>query len=247
MSGRDEVQPGDSWEFDGEVAKVFDDMLSRSIPQYEVMRDAVTDLASRFLVEAEPAERNPRVVDLGASRGEAIAPLYDLLRGAAEYHAIEVAPAMLEELRQRWPRDEVKVHDFDLRTGYPKLPGPADVTLAVLTIQFTPIEHRLRILRDVWKNTRPGGGLIFVEKVLGATAEIDERMVRLYYNLKGANGYSPEQIERKRLSLEGVLVPVTAKWNEELLKIAGFAEVDCFWRWNNFAGWLAIKEGEVDG
>jgi tRNA (cmo5U34)-methyltransferase len=66
-------------------------------------------------------------------------------------------------------------------------------------------------------------------------------MVDLYYKMKSDNGYSQEQIERKRLSLEGVLVPVTAKWNEELLKQAGFKYIDCFWRWMNFAGWIAIK------
>lgn len=88
---------------------------------------------------------------------------------------------------------------------------------------------------------RAGGALIFVEKVLGSTADLDGVMVDTYYALKAQNGYSQEQIERKRLSLEGVFVPVTAKWNEELLYSAGFAEVDCFWRWMNFAGWIAIK------
>lgn len=238
---KDETQPGEKWEFDAEVAKVFDDMLARSIPQYDVMREAVTDLAARFLTTAMPAERTARVVDLGASRGESLAPLVDLYRGAVEYHAVEISEAMLAELRQRWSHDEVAIHGTDLRNGYPQLPGAADVTLAVLTIQFTPIEHRQRILHEVFLNTRDGGGFIFVEKVLGHTAEIDELMKKLYYDLKGKNGYSPEQIERKRLSLEGVLVPVTARWNEELLRSAGFSKVDCFWRWQNFAGWLAIK------
>lgn len=237
---KDETEPEDGWKFDEEVAEVFDDMLARSIPQYEVMRESVTDLAARFINVAEPAERPGRVVDLGASRGEALAPLVETYQRAVEYHAVEVSVPMLEALRHRWPGGGVQIHPFDLRGGYPTVP-PADVTLAVLTIQFTPIEHRQRILRDVWKNTREGGAFIFVEKVLGHDAEIDELMKRQYYDLKGKNGYSPQQIERKRLSLEGVLVPVTAKWNEELLRTAGFSAVDCFWRWHNFAGWLAIK------
>jgi len=31
--------------------------------------------------------------------------------------------------------------------------------------------------------------------------------------------------------------------NEAILKGAGFTTVDCFWRWMNFGGWIAIKEG----
>ena len=80
-----------------------------------------------------------------------------------------------------------------------------------------------------------------VEKVLGNSAFLNELMVSGYLELKAGNDYTREQIERKRLSLEGVLVPVTSKWNEELLTQAGFREVDCFWRWMNFAGWVAVK------
>jgi len=77
---------------------------------------------------------------------------------------------------------------------------------------------------------------------LGATADIDAALVSEYLSLKAANGYSAEEIERKRLSLEGALVPLTARFNEDLLPCAGFGQVDCFWRWSNFAGWLAIRD-----
>lgn len=42
-------------------------------------------------------------------------------------------------------------------------------------------------------------------------------------------------LERKRKSLEGVLVPITSKWNEELLRSCRF-RVELFWRCLNFAG-----------
>ena len=62
-----------------------------------------------------------------------------------------------------------------------------------------------------------------------------------YLEMKKQNGYSQEEIDRKRYSLEGVLVPLTASWNEQIIKDTGFKYVDCFWRWMNFAGWVAIK------
>jgi len=60
------------------------------------------------------------------------------------------------------------------------------------------------------------------------------------YRLKRAN-YTQEEVDRKRASLEGVLVPVTAPWNEDFLRTVGFWHVDCFWRWMNFAGWVAVR------
>jgi tRNA (cmo5U34)-methyltransferase len=43
-------------------------------------------------------------------------------------------------------------------------------------------------------------------------------LVNRYLQIKRENGYSDNQIDRKRLSLEGALVAVTACWNEELLR-----------------------------
>ncbi|MBQ1659307.1 MAG: tRNA (cmo5U34)-methyltransferase, partial [Clostridia bacterium] len=62
-----------------------------------------------------------------------------------------------------------------------------------------------------------------------------------YYRIKGEHSYTQEQISAKRKSLEGVLVPITAKWNEQLLGSAGFKKIDCFYRYLNFAGWICIK------
>ena len=44
---RDQTRPQGKWAFDGEVARVFDDMLARSIPQYETMRGLDFDLVCR--------------------------------------------------------------------------------------------------------------------------------------------------------------------------------------------------------
>lgn len=234
----DNTQPKGQWEFDAEVTQAFDDMLRRSIPQYEVMRTAVFNLGCKYI------QRSTDIVDLGCSRGEAFAPFIDKFGVSNRYIGIEVSEAMLTAARERFAgfikTGYVDIRNFDLRTGYP--PVRASLTLSVLTLQFTPIEYRQRILRDIFKSTTNGGALILVEKVLGGDAELDAQMVDLYYQLKGENGYTQDSIDRKRHSLEGVLVPVTAAWNEELLRQAGFQHVDCFWRWMNFAGWVAVKD-----
>lgn len=235
---KDHVLPGGRWAFDEEVTGVFDDMLRRSIPQYEVMRRAVFDVGRRFVVG------NTAIVDLGCSRGEALAPFVEKFGAYNTYVGVEVSPPMLEVCRKRFAgminAGLARIDRVDLREAYP--PVQASLTLAVLTVMFVPIEYRQRLIRAVYESLVPGGALVMVEKVLGATADLDALLVERYYDMKRQGGYSDEEIVRKKLSLEGVLVPVTAKWNEELLSMAGFRKYDCFWRWMNFAGWVAVKE-----
>jgi tRNA (cmo5U34)-methyltransferase len=234
----DETMPDGPWEFDAEVAEAFDDMLARSIPQYEVMRRAVFDVSSKIL-QAHP-DKSYRILDLGTSRGEAIAPLVRRFGAYASYVGVEVSAPMIDAARSRFEdwSDYVEIRNFDLRTGFPA--GPWHVIQSILTLQFVPIEYRERIVADAYDALAPGGALVIVEKVLGES-RLDELFVDLYYEMKAEAGYSTEQIERKRLSLEGVLVPITAGWNEDLLRKAGFGLVDCFWRWMNFAAWVALK------
>jgi len=227
------------WEFDESVASVFEDMLRRSIPQLDAMRDVVTNLADRY------ARPGSSIVDLGASRGDAIAPLIARAELRNVFELVETSKPMLEVCRTRFAGEiatrRVFVHGTDLRAGYPSLSMRASVTLAVLTMQFLPINHRQRILRDVFKATMPGGALIVVEKVLGSDAEADEALTALYHAEKEAVGYSRDEIDRKAASLEGVLVPCTARWNEDLLRGAGFTTVECVWRCLSFGAWLAVR------
>ncbi len=235
----DHVLAPSKWVFDSQVTEAFDDMLARSIPAYNSMRELTTQLAAAY------AQPDSAIVDLGCSRGAALRPLIERSPRLPvdRFIGVDVSEPMLEASRLAFARDiaagRVTIDNLDLRHGYPA--GLASVTLAVLTLQFTPIEYRQRILSDVYAHTIQGGAMLLVEKVLGDTADLDAVMVEEYLAYKGRNGYSSEELVRKRASLEGVLVPLTAKWNEQMLRGAGFRTVDCYWRWLNFAGWIAVR------
>ena len=233
----DTTMPDGKWAFDESVTVAFEDMLARSIPQYDVMRDAVLSIGREFV------KHDTDVVDLGCSRGSALDPFVKAYGAYNHFVGIEVSQPMLAAVRERFAgyikAGVVEIRDLDLRTSYP--PVRASLTLSVFTMQFVPIEYRQRVIQDVYDHTIQGGGFILVEKVLGETSRIDKMLVKSYYKLKADNGYSQEAIERKRLSLEGVLVPVTASWNVELLRQAGFRQIDNFWTWMNFRGFVAVK------
>jgi tRNA (cmo5U34)-methyltransferase len=233
----DSLQAG-RWDFNDEVTRVFDDMLERSIPQYQTMRAAVHAVGDGFVRD------DTTIVDLGCARGEALAAFAEDYHGRCRLVGCEVSTPMRQAAIDRFRETSgVAIYDTDLRVGYPVRTPPADVslTLAVLTLQFVPINYRQRVLENAFRTTIDGGAIILVEKVLGASADVDALMVDVYHRSKRDAGYSREEVERKQLALEGVLVPVTADWNVELLRAAGFRQVDCFWRWMNFAAWVAIR------
>lgn len=236
-----------SWAFDESVTQVFDDMLARSIPQYDLMRRLVVAVGARFV------QPHTAIVDLGTSRGEMLAPFIerfccpDSATPGARAYGVEISEPMLAAARARfasYPAEVVRIDPWDLRWGYPQLgiPSQASLTLCVLTLMFVPINYRQRILREAYRATKPGGAIILVEKVLGDSSEIDALEVALYHELKERNGYSHEEVTRKQLALEGVQVPITAAWNEDLLRQAGFHAVDCIWRYLNFGAWVAIRD-----
>ena len=234
MQRTDRVLPEGKWEFDAEVTDVFEDMLRRSIPQYDVMRESVFEIGDQF------AKRGTVILDLGCSRGDALAPFVSKYKNFCQYIGCEVSPPMIDLARERFKNDPtVRIANLDLRTDFP--PCVPSLVLSVLTMMFVPLEYRQEVVRKIHDALLPGGAFVIVEKILGGTSAINNAFVDRYYDLKRVHGYSELEIERKRLSLEGVLVPVTASWNEELLRTAGFRYLDCFWRWMNFAGWVAVK------
>jgi tRNA (cmo5U34)-methyltransferase len=232
MTFKDHTLPSGKWEFNAEVTEVFDEMLERSIPDYEGMRRTTTELAVRF------AQPGSFITDLGCSRGAALKPIYWQLGDTFSYAGIEISPPMLAAAITELPF--ATITDTDLRHDYPDF--DSSVVLSVLTLQFIPIEYRQKIVSQVYNSLRPGGIFLLVEKVLGRDSFTNELFIETYLERKGANGYSQEEINRKRESLEGVLVPVTSLWNEDLLKLAGFSHVECYWRHLNFAAWMGIKE-----
>ncbi len=237
-SSRDHFPDG-PWQFDERVVAVFDDMLRRSIPAYAQMRDLCFQLGKQFV------QPGTSIVDLGCARGEGLEPLVRHFGKAIDFLGVDLSLPMLAAARARFACLDASSHgDFrqlDLTHEYPQ--ARASLTLCVLTLQFVPVERRQQILQDALAQTCAGGCLILVEKIRGATPLVDAMLIQLYRRFKRSQGYSDDAIEAKERSLQGVLVPLTASENEKLLSVAGFSEVECFWRHLNFAGWLARKPG----
>lgn len=238
---KDEIIANGKWEFDKNVADCFDDMLARSIPDYNTLRDLTLRVAKPFVTN------DFSMLDLGCSNGinlELFLEKYGELGGS--FDGLDKSIEMVDKANERlakYPDTElinICVGEGDIANFYygPKI---YNIITSILTIQFVPIEKRPELLSDIYKALKDNGAFILVEKILQPNAQFDKLYVDSYYDIKRDNGYTDEQIFAKKKALEGVLVPNTHNGNIELLENAGFKQVDTFWKCLNFEGYIAIK------
>ena len=163
---QDKVNPkGKKWEFDEEVTRVFGDMLSRSIPNYDTMRELCYMVGRNFI-----PEKGGIVSDIGCSNGlasEKFITNYENTR----FVLSDVSEPMLDACRAKYNgKTNVNVLYNDLRNGIPTQNN--DLVLSSLTLQFTPIEYRWNILQSIYDSLKNNGALILVEKVLGNSLKV---------------------------------------------------------------------------
>lgn len=232
----DRYIPVGTWEFDKNVTSCFDNMLARSIPQYEAMRSAVFGIGSGLVISGT------RVVDIGCSRGGSLLEFASKFP-TLDFLGVDVSDAMVDAAKGSFEGSpNVDIQKLDLVTqNLPVEDESCSLIMSVLCLMFIARQERKRILSHLYDKIIPGGGLILVEKLYGCDKAVDDILVQNYYNFKHGNGYTYQDILRKKLSLVGAMEPVTEAKNLEWLYEAGFSRLECFWRWMNFGAWVAVK------
>lgn len=224
------------FDFGADTARVFDDMLDRSIPQYHELQRMIGELAGEF------ARPGTRVLDLGCSTGITLQTLRSRVPADAQLVGVDYSRPMLELAAERLRAGEgapVELVEGDLNKGISV--ANASVVVLNLTLQFVRPLHRETLVRQIHDGLGEHGVLILVEKVVGEHSMLNRLFIKLYYDMKMRNGYSGMEIAQKREALENVLVPYRMEENMELLRRCGFPQVEVFFKWYNFCGFLAVK------
>jgi len=227
------------FKFDEKVAAVFDDMISRSVPRYQEVQSATVKLAMKLCREGGT------IIDLGCSTGTTLFAIAEEARNQdldLKLIGVDNSGSMLNEAdkkaRALGLENSVSFVCQDILET--KIHG---VSLVILnyTLQFLPVEGRKELLEKIYNAISPGGGVILAEKLKHSGVRSEDILRELYYDFKSDNGYSKLEISQKREALEGFLVPLTLEENLELLRSAGFEDVELYLKWITFATFLALK------
>ncbi len=222
--------------FDERVARVFPDMIRRSVPGYDNLIALLGVMGERF------AQPDSRCYDLGCSLGAAALSVRRRVNCPGfRIVAVDSAPAMVERCRDHMsgePGAPVEVICGDLcEVGIER----ASLVLLNFTLQFIPVEDREPLLSRIYGGLLPGGALILSEKLAFGDAAEQGLLTELHHGFKRANGYSDLEISQKRTALENVLIPETMASHEQRLKAVGFRQVHPWFQCLSFASLLALK------
>lgn len=232
----EEVNLPGGFSFNRDVARVFDDMVTRSVPLYaEVQRLSAEICWSR--------RKKGKIYDLGSSTGTTLLAIHSRFNTEPfDYSGIDNSADMNERLKEKLPplaskQTAVFIQDDITHVTFEN-PG---VILANYTLQFLSPEQRPTLVRKIYDSLPKGGAFFLSEKVLEESEELSNLFIDLYHDFKKHNGYSEMEIARKRDALENVLIPLKVNDYMKMLSEAGFAEVSIILKWCNFCSFLAIK------
>lgn len=239
---RDKIYAGEGtpegpFEFSEAVARVFPDMLRRSVPGYAATIQTIRSLAGRY------AQPGTKLYDLGCSLGAATQAMRQgLTVPNCRIVAVDNAPAMVAKCRALTDEDSddtpvdvvcADINDVPIEN--------ASVVVMNYTLQFVPPDRRGELVQRVAEGLRPGGIFLLSEKVVHPDSNIESALSALHVEFKRRHHYSDLEISRKRAALENVLVPESIEVHTRRMENAGFSHAGVWLQYFNFVSMLAIR------
>lgn len=223
--------------FNKEVATVFDDMVSRSVPFYGEMHRMVNEIARDYV------KPNTNLYDIGCSTATTMLALDPAVDPTVKFIGIDNSPEMIEEAKAKAKKAGTqRKFEFICNDLHKDIAiENASVITMLLTLQFVRPLHREQIVRRLYKGLNEGGCLLMIEKITSDNTTFNRLFIDYYYDYKRRMGYSELEISAKREALENVLIPYRVEENIELLREAGFKQTEVFFRWYNFCCIMAVK------
>jgi tRNA (cmo5U34)-methyltransferase len=222
------------FEFDDDVAAVFDDMLERSVPFYAEAMKLSQQVALNALKEGGV------LYDLGCSTATLLLNIERSLHSDATLIGIDNSKAMLSHAAKKLAiyNSKIELCEGDiLEFSYKK----AQVMMSNYTLQFIRPLQREKLIAHIADALEDEGVFIFSEKVVSDDKKLNKELIDIYYEFKKEQGYSMYEIMQKREALENVLIPYTAQENIQMCQSNGFKSCEMIFRWANFATFVARK------
>ncbi|MBW1716100.1 MAG: class I SAM-dependent methyltransferase [Deltaproteobacteria bacterium] len=222
------------WEFNEQVANIFDHHVRWSVPFYEEIHRMVSEISDLFIKDGST------IVDIGTSTGQAVINLYERHKNKTlNFYAVDKSEPMLAKARQRCSQIPrlVFVNKPIEETNLPC----SDLVLSLYTMQFIRPDDRAGVIRKIFESLNLDGGFLMAEKVKVEECQNNIVFTKFHEDLKRRLGVSDDDIREKRKALKNVLIPLTVTENRQMLEQGGFRSITLIFVWYNWMMFLARK------
>jgi tRNA (cmo5U34)-methyltransferase len=226
-----------NWKFNGEVVDLFDDHISRSVPLYKEGHDLICDMSDFFI------KPDSLCYEVGCSTGTLTLKLamHNQKKPEARFIGIDIEKDMIKKASGKATKIKGLNVSFIADDVIELEMDNADLIVCYYTVQFINTSVRQKLIDKLYSKLNWGGALLLFEKVHGADARFQDILSALYSDYKIRQGYSADEIIAKSRSLKGVLEPFSTQGNLDMLKRAGFVDINTVQKYLCFEGFLAIK------
>ena len=226
-----------NWSFSGSTVNSFDDHVSKSVPLYLEGHDLICDLSDFFI------SRDSICYEIGCSTGTLTLKLaeHNLNKPQARFIGLDIEEDMIAKAASKHAANQHLNVSFVADDVTQAELQPSDMIVCYYTIQFIRPSVRQALINKLYDTLNWGGALLFFEKVRGADARFQDIISTLYNDYKLRRGYTSEEIISKARSLKGVLEPFSTQGNIDMLRRAGFTDINTVQKYLCFEGFLAIK------
>ena len=213
-----------NWVFDEHVAPEFDKHVRKSVPNYVHVQDLAETFSDWFTYP------DSTVIDFGASTGETLRRIKRRHSKTLNLIGYDNSQAMINQAKLKGI--DITFADLEKPLDFPNI----SYAVSLYTLQFLRPYARNALLKRIYHCLENCGGMFVVEKVLGSTAQMQDILQQLYWEMKAKNGFTSEQIINKAKAL----YPKTVADNEAEFKSIGFNSEIVF-KESQFCGWLLTK------
>lgn len=177
-------------------------------------------------------------LDLGAGTGLVSALIRERFPGA-EAHLMDISEKMLAKARERFAGEE-GIHFYASDYACEALPGPFPLVVSAMSIHHLSDSGKQQLVQRIFDGLTPGGCFIHAELALGATPATEAFYQGEWRRHLASTDIGKEELEAiyERMACDR---PATLDNQMAWMRAAGFTDVDCFFKRNNFTVYAGKK------
>jgi len=214
---------------DPEAVKHYADGPRRFVPGFADLHRMTSILL------AEHAPQNARVLVLGAGGGLELKSMAEAEPGWT-FVGVDPAAAMLKQaeltlgpLRTRVQFEHGYIDDAP--------DGPFDAATCLLTLHFLDAEQRRRTASEIHRRLKPGAPFVAAHSSFPQAART--QWLSRYAAYAIASGADPDKVNGARAAVDANLSLFSPEQDAQILREAGFKDVELFYAAFTWRGWIA--------